>query len=194
MVQSAEGVDLRKKYREAVNLLVQAGQREQAALRSLVAVDQRLGDYDVFLTAIERLDQDEEDALKTLRALTAEKCAGQGIDAETLSAPAPADPDWAVWKPQRVPEIRGPINLHRHQYGQWWLYERLGHLDFTSLPLALDGQYYPFEALNSADGERTVREIRDLVCAEYEPVPLEHFFSYFEVLAKAGAILWRKYE
>lgn len=194
MVQSAKGADLPEKYREAVNFLVQAGQREQEALRSLVAVDRRLGDYHFFLTAIDRLDQEQEDALRTLRALAAEKCAAQGIDAETLSAPAPADPYWAEWKPQRVPEIRGPINLHRHQYGQWWLYERLGHLDFTSLPLALDGQYYPFEALNSADGERTVREIRDLVCAEYEPVPLEHFYSYFELLAKVGAIWWRKKE
>jgi len=187
MVLSAGGSDRPEKCREATNLITQAWRRERAALRSLVAVDRSLDVSSPLAKAIERLEQEEEDALRMLQAVAGR--AGTGLpEPMVLCASSRHDPDWAAWIPQRNPEIRGPINLHRHQYGQWWLYERLGHLDFTKIPLALDGEYYPFEALNCANGERTIREIRDLVCAEFGPVPLEHFYSYFELLEKAGAI------
>ena len=93
--------------------------------------------------------------------------------------------------PKRTPELRGPINLYRPSYGQWWLRERLGNLDFLRLPLLADGFYHPWETLNLVDGRRNVAEIRVVLSAEYGPVPIEHIFEYLEMLARAGALRWR---
>ena len=49
-----------------------------------------------------------------------------------------------------------------------------------------------YEIVNFADGTRTVAEIRDAVSAEFEPVDLAAVSEYFDILATAGAITFRK--
>ena len=51
-----------------------------------------------------------------------------------------------------------------------------------------DGGAYAYEALNLADGRRTVAQIRDDLSAIYGPVPLRLVSEYLDVLAKIGIL------
>jgi aminopeptidase YwaD len=49
-----------------------------------------------------------------------------------------------------------------------------------------------FELVNFIDGRRTVSEIRDLLSAEFNPVPTKTVSRYMEDLVKAGVVRWAK--
>jgi hypothetical protein len=71
-----------------------------------------------------------------------------------------------------------------------WLQEKTGSRDFLQLDLVKDGFYHPWEALNLADGRRSLLDIRNALSAEYGPVPIEHVYAYFGMLETAGAVRW----
>jgi aminopeptidase YwaD len=50
------------------------------------------------------------------------------------------------------------------------------------------GEEYAYEALNFADGERTVQQICDELSAEYGPVPLELVAEYLQGLKRIGVV------
>ncbi|HYL64021.1 MAG TPA: M28 family metallopeptidase [Candidatus Methylomirabilis sp.] len=50
------------------------------------------------------------------------------------------------------------------------------------------GEEYAYEVLNFADGKRNAQEIRDVVSAEYGPVPLEMVVEYLKALEKIGVV------
>lgn len=50
------------------------------------------------------------------------------------------------------------------------------------------GEEYAYEVLNFADGKRNAQEIRDVVSAEYGPVPLELVVEYLKALEKIGIV------
>jgi hypothetical protein len=49
-----------------------------------------------------------------------------------------------------------------------------------------------YEIVNFIDGARTVSEIRDAVSAEFEPLELRAVVEYLDLLAKAGAVSFRR--
>ena len=49
-----------------------------------------------------------------------------------------------------------------------------------------------YEIANFVDGVRTVSEIRDAVSAEFEPVTLEAVAEYLDLLARAGAVSFKR--
>ena len=53
------------------------------------------------------------------------------------------------------------------------------------------GQAYAYEVLNFVNGKRTAQEIRDLVSAEYGPVPLAMVVEYLRALQGGGVIIAR---
>ena len=53
------------------------------------------------------------------------------------------------------------------------------------------GQAYAYEVLNFVNGKRTAQEIRDLVSAEYGPVPLAMVVEYLRALQAGGVIIAR---
>jgi hypothetical protein len=46
--------------------------------------------------------------------------------------------------------------------------------------------------VNFIDGVRTVRDIRDAVSAEFEPIELSIVAEYLDLLAKAGAVTFTR--
>jgi len=50
------------------------------------------------------------------------------------------------------------------------------------------GEEYAYEALNFADGKRNAQQIRDVVSAEYGPVPVEMVVEYLKALEKIGVV------
>jgi hypothetical protein len=49
-----------------------------------------------------------------------------------------------------------------------------------------------YEVANFVDGVRTVSEIRDAVSAEFEPLRLEAVAEYLDLLARAGAVSFKR--
>jgi len=87
--------------------------------------------------------------------------------------------------PTRNPEILGPLNVYYYDY-----FADIPGADFTKTALAAreDGDVLAYEALNLADGTRSVSEIRDILAGRYAPVPLPAIAEYFELLARAGVV------
>jgi len=79
----------------------------------------------------------------------------------------------------------------------WWPSSerppRSGSLGRASLPLSPTTRTTPcsYEALNLADGKRTVAEIRDVLAGRYQPVPVAEVAEYLELLVKARVVNWK---
>lgn len=87
--------------------------------------------------------------------------------------------------PKRNEAIRGPVNLFRPEYGSIWIAKKTGNPDVLGqVPLARRGRFVAYEALNFADGSRTLLEIRDAVSAEFGPVPADEIEQYFRFLER----------
>jgi hypothetical protein len=91
--------------------------------------------------------------------------------------------------PARSVDVRGPVGVYYFDL----ITENAGPEAAASSALLSrrNGEVLAFEALNLADGRRTVSEVRDLLTALYGPVPLEEVARYFDLLARARAIVWR---
>jgi aminopeptidase YwaD len=58
---------------------------------------------------------------------------------------------------------------------------------YKGKPVRLSGELR-YEALNLWDGKRSAQQIRDMLSAIYEPVPLEHVTEYLDALASIGVL------
>ena len=111
--------------------------------------------------------------------------------AARLRREAPAAPQTSATDrrvPVRNPQILGPLNVYYYDY-----FADIPGADFTKIALAKadGGDVLAYEALNLADGRRTVSEIRDEVSGLYAPVPAAAISEYFDLLAKAGVVTLR---
>jgi hypothetical protein len=106
------------------------------------------------------------------------------LRSQAPSAPAPSDRR----VPVRNPDIVGPLNVYYYDY-----FADIRGADFTKIALASadGGDVLAYEALNMADGRRTVSEIRDALAGLYAPVPLPAISEYFDLLAKANVVTIR---
>jgi len=90
---------------------------------------------------------------------------------------------------RRRSEPRGPVTVFGYDY-------LAAHTPTGRGPPALlayqgewgSGEEYAYEALNLVDGKRDTRAIREMLSAEYGPVPLELVAGYLESLQAAGLI------
>jgi hypothetical protein len=87
--------------------------------------------------------------------------------------------------PTRNPGILGPLNVYYYDY-----FADIPGADLSKTAIAArdDGDVLAYEALNLADGRRSISEIRDILAGRYAPVPLTAIAEYFELLAKARAV------
>ncbi len=111
--------------------------------------------------------------LPSLRSALAEVPALRGRDARV---------------PVRNPEIRGPLGVYYFDYLQEKLAGSAAN-DTTSMGDHED--LLTYEALNLADGRRSVAEIRDVLVGRYVPVEVAALTAYFDRLAQAGVVTWK---
>jgi len=122
-----------------------------------------------------------------------EKAVGEamaGFPAQPV-LPGAGRPDSRV--PVRNPEIRGPLGVYYFDYLSEALAER-GVKESSLPPLPRfdgDADLMAYEALNLADGRRSISEIRDVLTGRYAPVPLDFVTAQFERLAAAGVVTWK---
>jgi hypothetical protein len=90
--------------------------------------------------------------------------------------------------PIRNPSVKGPLAPSGD-----WLIEKAGRgaasIAIARIPRSDDVTY---EIVNFIDGTRSVREIRDAVSAEFEPLDLAAVAEYVDLLAKAGAVTFKR--
>jgi aminopeptidase YwaD len=100
------------------------------------------------------------------------------------AAPAPRGDGALVYR--RDPSAKGPMSVFGYDYfGD--RYEGPPVRLFRHGARWGEGAY-TYEVLNLVDGRRTAQEIRDIVSAEFGPVPLELVVEYLRALESAGVI------
>src|SRR5262249_41134813 len=124
------------------------------------------------------------DRLSTALAETA-KGISQTIPARTADRPENAASDVRV--PQRNRAIKGPLD----PAGEWGVEHAGAAAKEIAVARLADSGDITYEIVNFVDGRRTVTEIRDVVSAEFEPIPLSAVAEYLDVLARAGAISYK---
>lgn len=147
---------------EARNLMTQATRRELAVVRSAV-------------TYCGGASASDASAVKAIQA----QVSSYNFP---VSVPPPSSPsDSRI--PLRIAAF-GPIE---NQYDDALL-ARLGPTRYSQIKLTGP---YAYETLNYVDGNRTVREIRDAVSAEYGPIDIHLISDYLDALAEAKIVRWQ---
>jgi hypothetical protein len=96
--------------------------------------------------------------------------------------------------PVRNPEIRGPLGVYYYDHFSEALAARgVTESSLPKVPALETGnaEVLEYEALNLADGKRSVSEIRDVLSGRYAPVPLAFVAAHFDRWARAGIVTWR---
>jgi aminopeptidase YwaD len=95
--------------------------------------------------------------------------------------------------PVRNPEIRGPLDVYYYDHVTEALAAR-GRTDVAPndvTTLGGEGALVAYEALNLADGHRSVAEIRDVLTGRYEQTALAPLSAHFDRLSRAGVVTWK---
>jgi len=175
---------------EAANLLHQTLRRERATLHSIVEFADGPMDADGG-TAKALADQATgfEHWIEAQAKL-------RGSKSVQPAAPWAADPD-AKRVPMRVGEF-GPLTYQNDDV----LRARLGEERYRKIKLINSeatqllnvrdqSELYAYEIVNLVNGSRTLAEIRDVVSAEYGPLPLNLVADYLEACAEAKIVEWK---
>jgi hypothetical protein len=104
-----------------------------------------------------------------------------------LAAIPPATGDGALVF-QRTPQATGPMTLFvgYDYFADHYKGKPPRLIDYQGLRGG--GGEYIYETLNLVNGKRNARDIRDLVSAEYGPVPLDVIVEYLRALEQAGVV------
>ena len=111
----------------------------------------------------------------------------QAIAGGPSSATAGGAPTADARIPMRNPAVKGPLPPD----GDWVVDKagRGGAVAISRVPRRDDVTY---EIVNFIDGSRSIADIRNAVSAEFEPIELAAVAEYIELLARAGAITFKR--
>jgi hypothetical protein len=181
----------------AANIVAQGVMREQRRLRSIARfeigtpVRPSEGLRAALSTVEGRLKPDTTGELEAALADT-----GKAIlmtfmpraDAEQLARAGFRLPSADARVPVRNAAVKGPLAPNGD-----WVREK-GGASAASIAVARvpNSDDVTYEIVNFIDGTRTVSEIRDAVSAEFEPLELKVVAEYLDLLARAGAVSFKR--
>ena len=190
-IDAATHHDLNQAYFEALNVIKQGRTREITSLNTLpllVGLQTFQEQVSPFLKDLDLQQQQNKqrvDAYAESRAAQLHVTLNNELHRHKAS-------ESSSLIPVRTSSMRGPVNFFRMEYGRWWLIEKTGDEHFERrIALAQQGDYMTYEALNFANGERTLSEIRDALSAEFAPVSLIDVTQYFRFLEELGVVVLR---
>ncbi|NGZ88403.1 DUF4910 domain-containing protein [Duganella aceris] len=116
------------------------------------------------------------------------------LTTQTVSLPAASAGAGDARVPVPAAAIRGPLNVYYYDHFNATLAER--NISAGSLPAMPeltegDAELILYEAMNLADGKRSIAEIRDILTGRYAAVPQALIATHFDRLARAGIVSWR---
>ena len=192
LLRGSTPANLAVNYRDARTFLRLDYARETAALNTLSSLVGENAFTPSARNSIASLSSEETLALDRLRS-SAEDMASAEKTSLASSKSAATDSEAQTLRPERDPNIRGPVHFFRPEYGRLWLIEKSGDEHFEDkVPLSHRGSYLLYETLNFANGQRSVAEIRDLVSDEFEPIPVNEVMQYFKFLDSVGVVHLKK--
>jgi aminopeptidase YwaD len=161
---------------EAANIVTQAVRREQRRLRSLSRFVDPDSQLHLGASFVESLSANLADVgTHLLQAVPTSAAPASGSATDTRV-------------PVRNAAVKGPLAPNGE-----WVMEKAGTpaaaAAIARVPNSGDVSY---EIVNFIDGVRTVRDIRDAVSAEFEPIELSIVAEYLDLLAKAGAVTFKR--
>lgn len=188
LMESASATAFVTQYREALNITRQAIARERRALESLRELGLTPAADEIVSKGVQLIEAVAAVGEKALRERVATLAMEKRV---TLVEPKPSAVEQQLDQlvPVRNLAIRGPVNLWRPEYGSIWIAQKTGNTDVLGqVPLTKAGRFVAYEALNFADGKRTLLEIRDAVSAEYGPLPAADVEQYFRFLERLDVV------
>ena len=175
---------------EARNLMDQSLRREKGVLDSLVSFAGGASDANaVYLRAL-----DEQTAM--FNRWLDEQARRRGVSGTAPTSPW-RDDSSASRIPVRTDEF-GPLTYQNDNV----LLRRLGKDRYLKIKLINSAatpllnvqdlsELYAYEIVNFVDGKRSVGEIRDVVSAEYGPIPVDLVADYLEACVEARVLGWK---
>jgi aminopeptidase YwaD len=164
---------------EGANIVAQGLLREQRRLHSLSRFVDLDADLHLGSAAVDRLSAGLADAAKgILSSIPASWGDQPGIRPVAVDARVPV----------RNPGVKGPLAPN----GEWMIEKAGATAAAAAIARLPNGGDVTYEIVNFIDGVRTVREIRDAVSAEFEPLDLSMVAEYVDLLAKAGAVSFKR--
>jgi hypothetical protein len=162
---------------EAANIITHATGREQRRLQTLPTL---------------MLPGAPAPSIESLGALADRLRATSGALTLAIAVPPSATAGSASAADARIP-VRNPAVKGPLAPGGDWLVEKAGRggppLAISRVPRSDDVTY---EIVNFIDGSRSIADIRNAVSAEFEPVELSSVAEYIDLLARAGAITFKR--
>ena len=164
---------------DAANILAQAVLREQGRLRSLSRFVDLDADIHLGSAAVSRLSASLSEVAKGMLSSIPSSWADQpGIRAVATDARVPI----------RNAAVKGPLAPN----GEWMMEKAGAPAPVAAINRLPNGDDITYELANFIDGVRTISEIRNAVSAEFDPIPLPVVAEYFDLLARAGAITFKR--
>jgi len=166
-------VDAGAELVEAQNLIAQAAQREREALLSIAT--------------LARDDQNLRKSLERfLKGVTTREAEARQMPGLSPTAKLLAEP-FSQIIPRRNPNVIGNLGVYYYDYVDDHLPgESPGEL--TRLVELPNGGTLAYETLNLVDDKRSVWDIRNILSAAYEPVPVEAVLDHLKLLEKVGVV------
>ena len=187
-MEEASVDDFAVQYREALNILKHSLRRELISLDSLREIGQGPEVERAIARAGKQLEGVNAANDESLRERAAELAAAKKVALQE-PAPSPAERQLDAKVPRRNPDVRGPVNLWRPEYGSIWIAQKTGNPDVLGqVNLTRKGRFVAYEALNFVDGKRSLLDIRDAVSAEYVPIDAADIEQYFRLLEQVGVV------
>ena len=178
MLRYAKPEELYQAYKEAENIIHQGYLREMGALESIRFFIKDNKEISAYLDKVinnlaskERFDQAD---LQANYAMEAEQ---KGVEANRVTL---TDEEHRLAKlvPIRTEEMKGFFNFFTFE-------ERLRGKELPTSKLSSDEQ---FEARNLIDNKRSIIDIRNILSAEFRPIPLPDVENYIKVLEIGGMV------
>jgi aminopeptidase YwaD len=116
------------------------------------------------------------------------------LKAQRADVPALAAKERDQRVPLPAPSIRGPLSVYYYDHFSEML--KASKVDAATLPALPDfdgdADLMLYEAMNLADGKRSISDIRDIVSGRYAPVPQALIAAHFERLSGVGIVSWKQ--
>jgi len=181
IIGASNGAALGEAFSQAQNVISHALARERQAVAS-TAVFTPERDYPSKATAwAEPLTTLAVSYKNLAGGIFRASCAALGIKPDAFK-PAPDETAWSKVIPIRSPDFVCPLEFD-------YLVEKLGPGVMDRVKLR---GYAAYEAVNFADGRRSITEIARAVAAEYGPQKVRDIAEFFNVLVEAGLFSLKK--
>ena len=181
LLDGKDSVETYKAYKQVVNVIRHASQREVDAILSTLVFVEDPGVRREIEDSVKIITNLSTSFQKDAQDRYARICRDVGMRMIAMAQSGDGKKLGRI-VPVRNKDFVCPLNND-------YVVDKLGEDAFAGIDL---GRYETYEALNFADGKRSVLEIAEAVSAEYGPVDPQMVLAFFEVLERAQLLRLEK--